>query len=131
MAEAFRLSTGRICVLQNPSLPFLEHYHVLAFPREQGSPSQAEVEEVLLLATRKARELGRRYFGDEECFSIIYNAGRTRRRPWLHVHILPTRNVAAKRLAFVAFFLKNLLRWVEGRRNRKPRNEIQVALWPL
>lgn len=128
---ALRLSTGRVCVLQNPSLPFLEHYHVLAFPSEQGAPSQAEVEEVLLLATRKARELGRRYFGDEECFSIIYNAGRTRRRPWLHVHILPTRNVAAKRLAFVAFFLKNLLRWVQGPRNRKSRNEIEVALWPL
>jgi hypothetical protein len=31
----------------------------------------------------------------------------------------------------VAFFLKNLLRWVQGPRNRKSRNEIEVALWPL
>ena len=81
-----------------------------AVPREQGEPSEAETEEMLLLANRKARELGRLHFGDEECFSIIYNGGRTRRKPWPHVHILPTRNLAAKRLAFLAFFLKNVLR---------------------
>ena len=128
MGEVFRLSSGRICVLQNPSLPFLAHYHVLAFPREQGAASEAETEEVFLLANRKARELGRRYFGDEECFSIIYNAGRTRRK-WLHVHILPTRNVGAKRLAFLAFFLKNVLRRVLGR--GAGRSSVEVEVWPL
>jgi hypothetical protein len=48
MAEVFRLSSGRVCVLQRPSLPFLEHYHVLAFPREQGAASEEEAEEVFL-----------------------------------------------------------------------------------
>lgn len=110
MRETIALSTGKVCVLRSCALPFLAHYHVLAFPSDQGSPSQAEVEELLLIANRAARQLGRAHCGDEECFSLIYNGSRTRRRPWFHVHILPTRNVAAKRAAFLAFYLKTLLR---------------------
>ncbi len=110
MQENIRLSTGRFCVLENPALPFLEAYHVLSFPPEQGQPSRAETDEVILLANRKARELGRRYFQNEECFSLIYNGRGTRRKPWLHVHILPAGSTRAKRLAFLAFGLKRLLR---------------------
>ncbi len=129
MGEIFQLSTGRVCVLHNPSLPLLAHYHVLVFPHDQGTPSEEEIEEVLLLANRKGRELGRTYFGDEECFSIIYNGGRTRRKPWLHVHILPTRNTAAKRIAFLAFSLKNILRpMIVFRLRRSARESVP---WPL
>ena len=110
MRESFTLSTGRTCLLENPALPFLVHYHVLTFPAHQGQPSPAEVDEMIVIATRKARALGREYFGDDECFSLIYNGRRTRRRPWLHIHILPSRNLAAKRVAFLAFQLKHLLR---------------------
>ena len=129
MEAIFQLSTGRVCVLHNPSLPFLARYHVLSFPQEQGGASDLETEELLLLATRKGRELGRTYFGDAECFSIIYNGGRTRRKPWVHVHILPTRNTAAKRIAFLAFSLKNLLRPVLGL--RLPRAGRELRSWPL
>jgi hypothetical protein len=110
MRESITLSTGRTCLLENPALPFLVHYHVLTFPAHQGQPSHAEAEEMMMIATRKARDLGRECFGDDECFSLIYNGRRTRRRPWLHIHILPSRNLSAKRLAFLAFQLKHLLR---------------------
>ena len=65
MREAIALSTGRVCELRPCALPFLAHYHVLAFPREQGPPSLREQEEVLLAASRAARRLGRVHFGDE------------------------------------------------------------------
>ena len=110
MHETITLSSGRKCTLQNPALPFLEHYHVLSFPSHQGQPTREEADEIMLIATRKARDLGKRYYSDEECFSLIFNGKRTRRKPWLRVHILPTKNPTAKRLAFLAFYLKHILR---------------------
>jgi len=110
MHETITLSSGRNCTLHNPALPFLAHYHVLSFPADQGQPSREEADEILLIATHKARALGMRYYADEECFSLIFNGKRTRRKPWLHIHILPTGNPTAKRLAFLAFYLKHLLR---------------------
>ena len=122
MRERIRLSTGRTCLLAQPYLPFLTHYHILAFAHEQGRPTGAELEEMLVIANQKARTLGRLYFADEECFSLVYNGGRTRRRPWPHVHILPSASPAAKRLTFLLFSLKHVLRplralrgWVQGR----------------
>ncbi|MDJ0851784.1 MAG: hypothetical protein QNK04_25685 [Myxococcota bacterium] len=110
MRESVRLSTGRVCQLARPALPFLAHYHVLTFSAGPEPPTPAEIDEMLVIATQKARALGRLYFCDEECFSLVYNAGRTRRRPWPHVHILPTASPAAKRIAFLLFSLKHLLR---------------------
>lgn len=110
MHETITLSSGRRCTLQNPALPFLAHYHVLSFPSDQGQPTREEADEIMLIATRKARDLGKRYYSDEECFSLIFNGKRTRRMPWMHIHILPTQNPTAKRLAFLAFYLKHLLR---------------------
>ena len=114
MRESIPLSTGRTCLLQNPGLPFLDHYHVLSFPVEQGEPTRLESDEMILIATHMARYLGRRYYGDDECFSLIYNGRRTTRRPWLHIHILPSRSPTAKRFAFLAFYLKRLLRRLPG-----------------
>ena len=85
MHETITLSSGRKCTLQNPALPFLEHYHVLSFPSHQGQPTREEADEIILIATRKARDLGKRCYSDEECFSLIFNGKRTRRKPWLHV----------------------------------------------
>jgi hypothetical protein len=42
MHESITLSTGRVCTLENPALPFLAHYHVLSFPADQGQPSREE-----------------------------------------------------------------------------------------
>jgi hypothetical protein len=120
MRESITLSTGRKCLLENPAVPFLGHYHVLTFPADQGQPSHAETDEMMRIATRVARDIASQSFGDDECFSLIYNGGRTRRRPWPHIHILPSRNLSAKRFAFVAFQLKRWLRrlpapWRRGR----------------
>ena len=110
MHETITLTSGRKCTLQNSDLPFLAHYHVLLFPADQGHPTHEEADEIMLIATRKARDLGKRYHSDEECFSLIFNGKRTRRKPWLHVHILPSKNPTAKRIAFLAFYLKHILR---------------------
>lgn len=67
------------CTLQNPALPFLAHYHVLSFPSDQERPSREEADEIILIATQKARDLGLRYYADEECFSLIFNGKRTPR----------------------------------------------------
>ena len=120
-AESIARSSGRRCVLESFPLPGLAPYHVLSFPAEQGQPSIEEAEEVVRIATRKARELGRRWCGDDECFSLIWSGTRTRRRPCLHIHILPTPNLAAKRLAILAFCCKRLLR-------RWPLRELWLAL---
>ena len=114
MRESITLSTGRTCLLENPAVPFLGHYHVLTFPAEQGQPSHAETDEMMRIATRVARDIARHSYGDDECFSLIYNGGRTRRRPWPHIHILPSRNLSAKRVAFLAFQLKRWLRRLPG-----------------
>lgn len=50
MKESITLSTGRVCKLQNPPLPFLAHYHVLSFPADQGQPSREEADEIILIA---------------------------------------------------------------------------------
>ncbi len=62
MRESITLSTGRICLLKNSALPFLHHYHVLTFPLEQGQPSHAEADEMMMIAARKARDLGLAYY---------------------------------------------------------------------
>ena len=61
------------------------------------------------------RTLGRRLHGDEECFTVLYNGGRTRRRPWPHFHVILARSPGEKRRALLALsfkrFLRTIVRW--------------------
>lgn len=110
MTEILRLSSGRRCELRNPDVPLLPWVHVLVFPPDQGPPTEAELGEMLTLAHRTARRLGRRYFGDPECFSVLLNGRRTGRLPWPHVHLIPAGSPGAKHRALLLLGLKRLLR---------------------
>ena len=57
MRETITLSSSRACVLENPILPLLHHYHVLSFPPEQGTPSLSDADEMMMIAARKGRDL--------------------------------------------------------------------------
>lgn len=110
MRETFTLSSGRVCRVDNPRLPLLPDYHVLYFPGRQGRPSEVEIEEMLVLARRTARRLGRELHGDPECYTVLFNGARTSRRPWVHFHVLPVESVAKKRWALLCLTLKRCLR---------------------
>lgn len=109
------LPSGGICQLSEPEVPFLEDYFVLWVPEEAGQPSVRDLEKFSVLAQRVAQELAWLRFGDRECYSLIYNAARTRRKSWPHFHILIADSFHRKRRAFVLLQCKHLLRWFQRR----------------
>lgn len=94
-------------VLRRPRVPFVPDYCVLAPAAEVPGASLAEL---LREAETVARHEAAARFGDPECFSLLCNAGRTRRRRWPHVHIILAPSVRAKRWALVWLSLKHLSR---------------------
>jgi hypothetical protein len=107
-ARGLRLSSGWRCTLSRPALPGIQKYYVLSLPR--SSCSAADTGELLSLAHRIGRMMATRHYQDPECYSLIYNGARTRRKPWPHVHILIAPSVSEKRKAFLFLHLKHLLR---------------------
>ncbi len=110
MTHTWILSTGRRCTLVARALPFVPHYHVLSLGDGDGHPSATEIDEAFALAHAAARSLGLGLFGDEQCFSVLFNGARTRRMPWPHFHLVPARTVAEKHRALLALSLKRWLR---------------------
>ncbi len=106
----FRLRSGRVVELRTPPLPLVRHYHVLAWPSNQGPATPAEIDEMWAIAHAFARARGRELFGDEQCFSVLYNGARTRRMPWPHFHVIPARSPAEKRWVLLCLSCKRLLR---------------------
>lgn len=104
------LSSGRPVELRTPPLPWVRHYHVLAWPRDQGPATPREIDEMWVLAHSFARARGLELFGDEQCFTVLYNGARTRRMPWPHFHLIPARSPTEKRWALLCLSLKRLLR---------------------
>lgn len=95
-------------VLRRPKVPLVPDYCVLSLdPRVAGL---ADLGELLRLAEGVARGEAQARFGDPECFSLLCNAGRTRRRRWPHVHIILAPSVRAKRWALLWLSLKHLSR---------------------
>lgn len=117
MRETHVLASGRICRVDDPGLPLLPHYHVLYFPGRQGQPTDAEVAEMLGLACGAASRIGTAVFDDPECYSVLFNGARARRRPWFHVHLLPVETVGKKRWALLCLSLKRSLRLGLGARD--------------
>lgn len=113
------LRSGRVAELRTPSLPLVRHYHVLAWPKDQGPATPAEIDEMWSIAHAFARERGEALFGDPECFTVLYNGARTRRMPWPHFHVIPARTPGEKRWVLLCLSLKRLLRprrWAITRR---------------
>lgn len=115
---AATLSNGRAIVVRAPEIPLLSHYHVVSWPEGATPPSAREIDEMWSVAHALARELGRRLFGDEECFTVLYNAARTRRRPWAHFHVILARTPAEKRRALLVLLAKRWLRATARLRRR-------------
>jgi hypothetical protein len=107
------IGPGRHCTLVQPRLPGLTDYYVLSVAENMGPLSSTELDALSTLAQRVGRELALERHGDPECYSIIYNAGRTRRKPWPHFHILLAASTFEKRRAFVLLQLKHVLRWCQ------------------
>jgi hypothetical protein len=110
LATCLQLRSGRALSLSQPRLPGLSDYYVLALG--ETAPSDDELDEASVVAHHVGRELALRRHGDAECYSLIYNAGRTRRRPWPHFHILLARSTLEKRRAFLLLQMKHVLRWL-------------------
>jgi hypothetical protein len=113
---SLRLPSGRTCRLSQPRLPGLPDYYVLSLG--EAPTGEGEVEAAAALAHRVGRELALWRHGDAECYSLIYNAERTRRRPWPHFHIVLARSTLDKRRAFLLLHLKHVLRWLSRSRQR-------------
>ena len=113
------LSSGRGVELRELRLPLVRHYHVLAWPAGQGPATPREIDEMWTIAHAFAREQGLALFGDEECFTVLYNGARTRRMPWPHFHVISARTPGEKRWTLLCLMLKRLLRprrwWITRR----------------
>ncbi|MCH9685971.1 MAG: hypothetical protein K0V04_31340 [Deltaproteobacteria bacterium] len=94
-------------VLRRPRVPFVPGYCVLTPVAEVPG---ARLAELLSAAESVARREAVVRFGDPECFSLLCNAGRTRRRHGPHVHIILAPSVRAKRWALLWLSLKHLSR---------------------
>lgn len=101
-SRTFRLARSRV--------PFVRHYFVLHAAGEAEAGRDA-LGAMWRAAYQVARRLAEQYQGDPECFSVLFNGGRTRRRPWPHFHIVVTGSLSEKRRALVCISLKRLLRW--------------------
>lgn len=104
----FRLSTGRLCVLSARPLPLLRSYHVLSVA-DRRALSPREEEEMVVVAQRSGRRVGRRFYGDPQCFAVVYSGARGRRRPWAHFHLVAVRSVADKRWKLLVLHCKRVL----------------------
>jgi hypothetical protein len=111
--ETLTLSSGRCCVIVDRDHLLYRYHHVLFFPSEQGAPSEAEKDEMLVLTRHKAREYGQRIFGDPECYTVIHNGLGAIRVDCSHFHIVPVRNRYQKAFFYLFLFMKNAL---SGRR---------------
>lgn len=95
-------------VLRRPHVPFVSNYLVLAAAPTEQRP--VEMAELLRAAELVARCEANARFGDAECFTLLCNAGRTRRCQWPHVHIIVAPSVRAKRWALLWLSLKHVSR---------------------
>ena len=102
------LASGRSCSLSRPNVPGLKNYYVIAL---DAVVSVEEGEEFFLRAHRIARTLAQSHYGDAECYALMFSAGRTRRRPWPHVHIVVADSVSKRRRAVLVLQLKHFLWW--------------------
>ena len=88
-----------------PRIPFVPDYCVLT-ARAPG----AALDDLIGVAVTVAEREAARRFGDPQCYSLLCNAGRTRRCPWPHVHIILAPDVRSKRRAMLFLQLKHLTR---------------------
>lgn len=107
----FVLSSGLVCEVVAPVLPLVRHYYVVHLAPGARPATPRDIEELWALAHQIARQLAAATYADPECFSLLFNAARTRRQPWPHIHILLARSTMQKRWGLICLSLKHVLRW--------------------
>ena len=83
-----KLASGKTCQLTPIRNDLIRNYYLLAFPKDQGEPSSAEVTEMLNMGIDHAQSLAVEKLGDPEAFSILYSGYSARREKGWHVHIV-------------------------------------------
>ncbi len=104
------LPSGRPVEWHKPDVPLARHYITLAWPRGGAAATDADIDAMWILAHARAREEGMRLYGDAQCFTVLYNGARTRRKPWPHFHIIPARTPGEKRFMLLCLNLKRVSR---------------------
>ncbi len=93
-------------------LPGLNDYFVVSFDLAETS---SEAQSLLLSsAGRYARRLAFERYGDPECYALVFNGARVRRREWPQVHIVLARTRTQRRYRLLLLYFKSPLRM--GRR---------------
>ena len=123
--QKFELSSGLRCQLVSPRLPWVRNYYALAL--ESSQASESDTDELWALAHQLARKLALRTFHDPECFTLLYNAGRTRRQSWSHIHIILARSPREKRWTLFCLGMKRFLRWRRWPITRRLRRAARIA----
>jgi len=115
------LASGKACRLLRIRNDLIPNYYLLAFPKEQGEPSSAEVSEMLNFGIEQARSLALDVTGDGEAYSLLYSGYSARREAGWHIHIVLLGNRWRKAWLYIVLAGKNLLQAVGLRRDDAPR----------
>lgn len=119
--DNYNLSTGNCCHLVRVRKELIPHYYLLAFPKDQGEPSAAELTEMMNLGIEFAQNLSFDLLGDREAFTIFYSGYSARREKGWHVHIVLLGNRWRKAWLYGVLAGKNLLQAIGVRRDDAPR----------
>ena len=115
------LGSGRSCRLIKIKADLIPNYYLLAFPKEYGEPSAAEVTEMLTLGIEQAQELAFDLLKDTEAFTILYSGYSARREKGWHVHIVLLGNRWRKSWLYFVLAGKNLLQAFGLRKDDAPK----------
>lgn len=121
VAQKFELASGKLCHLTPIRNDLIPNYYLLAFPKDQGQPSSAEVTEMLNFGISHAQELAGKLLGDTEAFTILYSGYSARREKGWHVHIVLLGNRWRKAWLYAVLAGKNLVQAMGLRRDDAPR----------
>jgi hypothetical protein len=119
--ETLSLASGRRCELSAIRNDLIPNYYLLAFPKNQGQPSAAEVTEMLDFGIYQAQRLSQELLGDPEAFTILYSGYSSRREKGWHVHIILLGNRWRKAWLYIVLAGKNLLQAFGVRKDDAPR----------
>lgn len=120
--QRFQLVSGNVYFLRPIRNDLIRNYYLLAFPKDQGQPSPAEVTEMLNLGIEHAQALARELLGDAEAYTILYSGYSARREKGWHVHIVLLGNRWRKAWLYFVLAGKNLFQAFGLRRDDAPRS---------
>ena len=119
--QQFSLGSGNTYQLIPIQNDLIRNYYLLAFPKEQGEPTPAEVTEMLTLGITHAQNIAGKLLGDREAFTILYSGYSARREKGWHVHIVLLGNRWRKAWLYTILASKNFVQAIGLRRDDAPR----------